>query len=395
MIQRFFFLLLLLLIPFLSYNQTRRDLELNRKRTEEKISITNSLLENTSREREKSLIQLQLLNSKISLQKNLISDIENQISLVETEIVDRNLLISGLQNDLNKLKVEYSKLIRFAWKNRSGMQIIMFIFASSDFNQSYRRLRFYQQLIRFRQKQAEQIQHTSKSIQHEVNELATKRRQLAAYQDARKREVDELNSEQTRYTRGVKTLQQRERQLRRELEESVKAMEAISKAIQEMIAEEQRKAQQARQAVARDSRYLQLSAGFEGNRGKLPWPANPGVIVGAFGEHNHPVLRGVKVKNNGIDISTQPNAPVNAIFDGEVKRIVNIPGANVAVIIRHGDYLTVYSNLAVVNVATGDRVSANQKIGNVFTDKNSGRSVLNLQIWNENRLLNPKDWLLP
>jgi murein DD-endopeptidase MepM/ murein hydrolase activator NlpD len=168
-------------------------------------------------------------------------------------------------------------------------------------------------------------------------------------------------------------------------------MEALDKAIADLIAEETRSAK----TQIRDARYLRISDGFAGNKGKLPWPTTTGVIVNEFGEHSHPVLKGIKIKNNGIDISTKLNEKVKTIFEGEVRKIVSIPGQNIAVLIRHGDFVTVYSNLIKVQVKVGDRVQAQQVIGEVYNDEKTQSGIYKLQIWQENTLLNPTEWILP
>ncbi len=342
-----------------------------------------------------SINQLNLLKKQISLRKNLITDLEKKIQLLENEIENKSLLVSSLQKDLENLKKEYAKLIRFAWTNKSEMDILVFIFASEDFNQAYRRLRFYQQFIKFREKQGKDILATKKLIEDELDQLREARNELGSSIENKNSEVINLNKEEGRFSQSVKQLQSREKQLRKEIEDRRKSMEALNKAIADLIAEEARKAAEAKVDKVRDARYLKLSEGFAGNKGKLPWPTDKGVIVGEYGEHDHPILKGVKIRNNGIDISTMANSPVKSIFEGEVKKIVSIPGSNVAVIIRHGDFLTVYSNLTRVSVKVGDNVKAMQIIGEAYTDSQSGKSILNLQIWLENKIQNPVHWILP
>ena len=391
MINKFVFTLALLLISILSFSQTIKELEERRERTERELNESTQQLIQTEKKREQSLNQLNILKRQLVLRKNLISDIEKQIKLLEKQIQDKSTLISVYENDLNNLKKEYSKLILFAQRNKSDMQILVFIFASSDFNQAYRRLRFYQQFLKFREQQAQQIIQTQQAIEHEVNEISKSRNKLAQSQEDKENEILKLNTQQKRYSQSVSQLQQKESALRKQVEERRQAMEALDKAIEELIAEEARRAK----STVRDARYLRLSKGFSGNKGRLPWPTVTGVIVSDFGEHNHPVLKGVKIRNNGIDISTQLNAKVKSIYEGEVKKIVSIPGQNAAVIIRHGDFLTVYSNLVKVDVSIGEIVKAQQVIGEVYSNVQEGNGLLNLQIWHENKIENPTKWILP
>lgn len=393
--KRLALLAILIFVQHLAVSQTISELEQRREKTEQEIAFTTELLTKTEKERIQTVNQLNLLKGQITLRKRLIGDLQAQIKLYEKEIGDRGLLISSLSQELENQKREYAKLIRFSWLNKSDMNILMFILASNDFNQAYRRMRFYQQYLNFRKVQAEEIMNTQKIIEKEILELSKTRSQLASTIESKNNEVNTLNNEENRYSRSVRQLQNREAQLRKEIEERRKAMEALNKAISDLIAEEARKAAEAKRDRVRDARYIRLSDGFSGNKGKLPWPSNPGVIVGEFGEHEHPVLKGVKIRNNGIDISTTPGAIVRSIYEGEVKKIVSIPGANVAVLIRHGDYLSVYSNLVKVHVKVGDNVNTMQPIGECYTDPSTGKGIFNLQIWQESKILNPGAWILP
>ncbi len=395
MIKRLTFSLFFIFFCLTLNSQTLKELEERKSRTEESLRQTTMLLEKTEKEKEQSINHLNVLKKQIDLRKTLINDILKQIEFLELEIGNKSLLVSSYKKDLENLKREYAKLIRFAQKNRNDMDILVFIFASSDFNQAYRRLRFYQQFLRFREKQAREIIITTKAIEKEMHDISVTRNQLATTKDEKDKELINLNNEEKKFSTTVTKLQQNERQLRKELEERKRTMEALDKAITELIAEEARKAAARKEDKVRDARYLELSKGFTGNKGKLPWPTKSGVIISDFGEHNHPVLKGVKVINNGIDVSTNPGEKVKAIFDGEVTKIVSIPGSNVAVIIRHGEYLTVFSNLVKVQVKIGDNLKAMQEVGEAYTDDKTGRGVYNLQIWKGTSKLNPAEWILP
>lgn len=387
------FALIIFLLCFSSsvFGQTIKELEERKERTQRELKESTQLLQRTEKEREQSLNNLNILKRQLTLRKNLISDIEKQINLLEIEIEEKTLLVKAYQTDLHNLKNEYAKLIRFAQRNRSDMQILVFIFSSADFNQAYRRMRFYQQFLRFREKQAQEIVQTQQAIEDELAKVSQNRNRLAQSREQKADEITNLNRQERQYTSSVKNLQQRESQLRKEVEERKKAMEALDKAIAELIAEEARNAK----TQIRDARYLRISDGFAGNKGKLPWPTSSGVVVSEFGEHNHPVLKGIKIRNNGIDISTKANEKVKAIFEGEVRKIVSIPGQNIAVLIRHGDFVTVYSNLIKIQVKVGDPVTAQQIIGEVYNDTKTSSAVYKLQIWKENTILNPIEWILP
>ncbi len=395
--MRYSLLLLFCLFFSLSklYGQTVRELELQRKKTEQEILQTSTLLGQTEKLKVDNLNTINLLQKQLQLRNKLISEIELQISQLENDIERNDLLLSGLHKDLNNLKREYAKLVQFAWRSKTNTDILMFIFASNDFNQAYLRIRFYQQFLKFREKQANEIVQTQNIISSEIVKLQENKVKLRNSRIEKNNEIKNLQTDEKRYALSVKQLQSKENALRKELEERKKAFETLNKAIADLIAEEARKAKAQKADKVRDARYVKLSDGFSGNKGKLPWPTKGGVITGTFGEHNHPVIKGLKIKNNGVDITTSSNAKVYCIFEGEVKKIVSIPGSNTSVLVRHGDYLSVYSNLNKVFVKVGDVIQMGHVIGELYSEKGSDKSIINLQIWKESTMQNPALWILP
>lgn len=375
--------------------QTVKELELQRKKTEQELQQTTKLLGLTEKQKIDNLNTISLLQKQLQLRNKLISEIELQITQLENDIERNDLLLSGLHKDLNNLKREYAKLVQFAWRSKSNTDILMFIFASKDFNQAYLRIRFYQQFLKFREKQANEIVITQNIISTEITKLQDNKDKLRNTRLEKNKEIVNLKADEKRYALSLKQLQTKEKALRKELEERKRSIEALNKAISDLIAEEARKAKAQKADKVRDARYVKLSDGFSGNQGKLPWPTKGGVITGTFGEHNHPVIKGLKIKNNGIDITTASNGKVYCIFEGEVKKIVSIPGSNTSVLVRHGDYLSVYSNLNKVFVKVGDLIQTGHLIGELYTEKGSEKSIINLQIWKESTMLNPAQWILP
>lgn len=381
----FFFFLLSLSAQSLS------DLENQKQKTQKELAYANDLLDKTQKNRINSVNQLNILKKQLLLQNQLVSQTQTQIELLEQEISEKQLLISDLNTDLENLKTEYAKLIVYAKRNSSQLDLLVFIFSAQDFNQAYLRIRFYKQFMKFRAGQAKQIEEVQNSIIKELASIEHAANLLKETKQEKTRELNSLHSNERSYQTNINKLRQQENQLRKDIEKRKASMAALDKAIADLIAEEARKAA----TTIRDARYLNLSAGFQGNKGRLPWPTAKGVITGLFGEHNHPVLKGVKIKNNGVDITTDKDSYVRAIFEGEVKKIVSIPGSNMAVLVRHGDFLTVYSNITKISVKVGDTVKALQSLGQVFTDPTTQKGIYNLQIWQENTIQNPTNWILP
>jgi len=394
-------------VQTISFGQSRKQLEDKRKQTQREINITNDLLKKTQKDKSLTLNQLNILNKQISARQELINSIVSEIKILNSRINENREIILMLHSDLEQIKNEYVKMIRFAQHNRSNYDKLMFILSANDFNQAYRRLKYIQQYSEYRKKQAQAIlaiQHILKSKLISLENIRLQKEQLLAEE---KNETDALNKNKAQQSRVVSDLQKKERDLQRKLEASRKADRDLQKAIADLIAEEIRKAEERRRAEAAKAKPSDkkdvfaltpaeqlISDNFNANIGKLPWPTERGIITGHFGEHDHPVLRGIKVKNDGVYISTTPSSIARAIFDGTVSQIVSITGKHKVVIIRHGNYLSVYSNLAEVNVKIGETVKAKQKIGTIFTDtSDENKTVLELQIWEGTNKLNPETWL--
>lgn len=383
----FFFLILSLS----AFAQDRENLEKKKQETEKEIAITNRLLEETAANRKSSYNRLLILKKRIFLRSNLIQTLTAEVDLLDREIEGKKENINKLEKELKKLKEEYAKLIYFAYKNRNSYDRLLFVLSAEDFNQAYRRMKYLQQYTSYRRSQARKIFNTQKALEYEIDELQLMRSDKQEVLQKKLREKNLLSREQTRESQDIQALKKREDELRRKLNEKIRIKNKLEKEIAALIERE----------AAKNTFYKDLND-FEANidtrfrqkKGSLPWPVEEGVIIESFGEHWHPVLKGVRVNNEGIDIKVSGSTAVRAIFDGEIKRVFAIPGANISVIIRHGHYLTVYSNLVNVRVKTGDKIQASELLGNVFTspgDEESG--VLHLRVYEENKKLDPALWI--
>ncbi len=393
------FLLLLLALP--ASGQTREELERNKERIEREIQMISRMIQETQKTAEGGMNQLLMLNNQISRRESLIRNINNEISLLNRRIASHNQSIETLTAELEELREAYASMVRHAYRNRDSYQRLMFIFSSRDFNQAYLRMRYLQQYARHRQMQAEKIMETREKLDEQVATLEREKAEQQQLLARQRREIENLSGEKARQDRTVNQLKQKERELMSQLREQEKAARELQKAIEEVIAEERRRAQeQARREgkPAPDMFTLTpeeqlISDNFAENKGKLPWPLERGVITGRFGEQPHPVLPGIKISNNGIDITTSEGARARAIFEGVVSRGVTIPGAYYAVIIRHGEYLSVYSNLKEVSVRNGQRVTTRQEVGIIATESREAKTNLHLEIWKGNEKLDPAQWI--
>ena len=373
-------------------------LKQNKQKIEEEIEYNSKLLEETKKSKKTTLNQLVILKNQISSREKLIRTMEDQIKNVNEQIDLNNEILSNLKTDLKNLKDEYAKMIYYAYKNRSAFDRLMFVFASADFNQAYRRMKYFQQYTAYRKTQAELILETQSEINETIDTLQFHKKEKTTLLLSLKEERDRLAATREQQNSVYRSLTSKEKQLVALIKEKEKAAKKLQEEIERIIAEEIRLAAKksgttATGTFALTPAELRLSASFEDNKGGLPWPLEKGMISGTFGEHPHPVFANVKTKNNGIDILTDQNMNARAIFSGEVTRVMSIPNYNYVVMIRHGEYLTVYSNLDEVFVKKGDIVETMQEIGKIHTDKKELKTELHFELWKGKTLLNPESWL--
>ena len=375
------FLLLLLCTATLNA-QEKAELQKERDRISEEISLTSKLLKETRDNRNKVEAELSLLTRKIGLREDLIKSLQREIAQYNARIKQNKAEITKLENELKALKDNYAKMIQFAQRNNRAEDRLMFIFASKDFYQATSRIKHLQQIARFRQNQAKEILAT----QAQLNELNLgllavineKDELLQNEENVRKELAEDVSAQKS----AVTSLHQEEKTLLKKLKEQEKQREKLNKEIQKIIEAEIRASKKDNAGVfALTPEAAALSANFESNKGKLPWPVERGVITAKFGQNPHPVLAGIMVPNNGIDIATSNSAAIRAIFQGTISAVFSIPGAGQNVIINHGGYRTVYSNLKEVTVSKGQKVESKQSLGTVLTDESSGKTEAHLEIW--------------
>lgn len=399
----FFFLGCLLLLGSFAFAQSKKNLQLKRDRIQKEINEANKQLELLSKSKTVKLSQLDALKKKIRLRKELINTVNSEISSLGNEIEKTGVEIKSLEEEMIKLKSSYANMIRFAYKNQDRYQRLMFIFASTDFNQAYKRIKYLQQINEFRRRQASKIDSTQNQLTHKKTELEVQKNEKTQLRNTEVREKQNLDHEKKEQDKLIAKLQDREKKLKQELAEKQKAKAKLERAIEALVRKEIEAAK--KKAVASGKKNVtsknvfsltpeaqKLSANFSGNKGSLPWPVESGAITEYFGEHAHPTLKGVKIKNDGIDIQASKGSSARSVFHGEVTGMVDLPGGS-AVIIRHGEYFSVYTNLNQIFVKKGDPVSTKQKIGVLGENDEGDKAEINFQIWKGFNKLNPQLWL--
>ena len=385
------------------FGQTREELEEERRKIEEEMELTSQLLEETKESAETNLNQLVILNNQISRREELLENIENKVSVINHQIENFTQDIDKLNEELEELKDSYAEMIRHAYKNRNAYHRLMFIFSADDFNQAYMRMKYLQQYAHHRKLQAEKIEEASSELEERIAELEASKNDQQDLLAEHREELTKLTQEKQEQNETLNTLRQREQALMDELSQQQERAQQLSNAIEEIIEEERRRAAEKAEAegTATPTKAFELtpeeeiiSENFHENKGSLPWPSERGIITQRFGEQPHPVLPGIKVSNDGINISTTEGAKAKALFEGTVVRVFTTPGGDNAVIVRHGEYLSVYSNLSLVMVRNGQSVDRQEELGIVSTDPRNNQTEIHLQIWKGNEKLNPAQWIV-
>jgi septal ring factor EnvC (AmiA/AmiB activator) len=390
--------ILFLLLVFLAKGpelnaQQRKQLEDQKARTQEQIEETNQLLLETQQSRRSTTQRVRILNKRIQLRNEIISNISREVDLIDQEIEEKNLHLKEMESDLEEVREQYARLVIHSYWNKSRRDWMLFIMSAENFNQAYRRMRYLQKFTEYRKQQAKMIASLKRSIVQEIEDLEEVKLEKEALALEKRNENSRLLRERRGKDRVVADLSRKEKELRKEISDKQRVAEKLEKEIAALIAAEARKARSGNMYDQLTPEEKLISDNFLGNKGKLPWPVTRGVITGKYGVHPHPVLKQVTVDSDGIDISTVKGAEARAMFDGVVTKIISILGRNYAVIIRHGNFLTVYQNLVDLRVKQGDKVNVKDVLGTVNTDSQTNSTVLHVQVWQDRSSQNPEDWL--
>ncbi|MCB9164675.1 MAG: peptidoglycan DD-metalloendopeptidase family protein [Flavobacteriales bacterium] len=367
--------------------QSKKELEKKRAALDKQIKTTTALIDQARKEQRVTQEQLRLLESQIQAREELINAMSGELRKVDQRITEDLELVASLKQDLVTLREEYARMLQFAYRNRSAYDRMSYLFAANSFQQAYRRSRYLSQIAEQRKRQAALIEETRATIDERLAGLQVQREEktklMSEQQVERKRLDGDRHGQQAALT-NLKKEEGRLRETQKKQESQRRDLDvAIRKAIEAELKPKTRPGAKPGTTSKLDLTLTpeakELNADFEKNKGKLPWPVEKGVITSRFGKQPHPVLPGIVIENNGIDITTEKNASVRALFRGEVSSVIVIPGAGKAVILSHGVYRTVYSNLREVSVTKGQKVDTKQTVGTVLTDDNG--SVAHIELW--------------
>ncbi|TWR24851.1 peptidoglycan DD-metalloendopeptidase family protein [Mucilaginibacter achroorhodeus] len=410
-----------------AFAQSSAELKRRREKLNDELDQLNREYQETASNKKVSLKQLNILKAQINLREEKIVNINSEVRNLDNQISQSNNTVRSLQSQLDQLKKEYAGMVLFAYRNQSAYNKLMFIFAAKDFNQAYRRLKYLQQFGTYRERQAGYIQGTQRDLHVKINELDRDKKEknnLLANQEKEKDELGKAKNTQVKVISDISkqqgAIKQQQRDVRKRIAQTNRAItNAIAREIEIARREAEEKARaEARAAAARakaenrepaapsktaitksstNSQVLnatpeaaRLSNDFLGNRGRLPWPVANGQLLHGFGTYTD--ADGIRSESSGYEIRTAANAPVRAVFEGEVRAIQDVAGAY-TVILRHGEYFTSYSNLRSVSVSVGQKVSTKQTLGTAATDPSTGDPTVSFTLSKSRDFQNPKSWL--
>ena len=391
----YFLLISVIQLNAQDYQTRQKKLEAQKISLKKEISQINILIAD-SKKRSKNLANdLEDLQLKISARDKLININNSQLNNLTNIINNQNDRIADLEIDLVNLKSEYEKIIYNSYKKRSTQMKLMFLFASENVNQAFKRFQYFKQYSKYRKKQADRIVQVQNQIEDTVDSLVIRKNQKQKIIEENEAIKQLLSKEKKQQDDLFDSLLKSQNNYAAQINEKEKQAKLIDNEIEKLIrlaiTESNKNKNSTNFALTPEGRIV--SSNFQANRGRLPWPVKEGVIVRRFGTQPHPIVRTTTINSNGISIATSPNSLAYSVFDGEVLSVYGFSGGNPGVLIRHGKYISNYQNLSSIFVKKGDKINANDEIGIVFTNESSGKTILKFNIFNELKPENPTIWL--
>lgn len=410
--QRYLIIGVLMLIFFTTqqvFGQSEEQLELEarKERLQEEISRFNALLSQKKKEKTTVLEDVEDLDRKIRMRKELIKVTNDQTNLLNRQINNNINKISKLRDDLKELKGDYAEMIKKSFRSKSQQSRIMFLLSSEDFLQAYKRVQYMKQYTSFRKDQADQIQSKTTELQQLNQGLVVQREEKESLIVENRKEQEALQRELNTQQGLISSIKAKENEYASQIRERQRESDAIDRQIDKMIRDAIAKANannkettvEKREAASKSSNFALtaeaklIDADFKSNKGKLPWPVEKGIVKMRYGKQPHPIVRSVTIQSNGVRIATEVHSKARAIYRGKVIAVQAIKGGNKAVLVQHGNYISVYNNLSRVYVSEGDKVSTKQDLGEVFTSPSTNETILKFMIYDNTKTDNPANWI--
>lgn len=379
--------ILLCLLSLAASADTVKQLQQKQKQLQQEIEQTNKMLQQTKKDETSTLNKLQLLSKNISTQKQLIRTLGSEITALDDEMQLLGLQRDSLQGELERCKADYARLVRETHYASMQQSPLLFILSADDFQQMVRRVRYMQEFAHYRQEQAAHIEQIQAEIDARNDALQTNRQDKEQALQSRKRQQESLARDEKKHKNMLNNLKKKEKDLTAQLKKQQKKAAELNKKIDDAI----RKQTATKTTLTKEQQLV--AGGFEQNKGKLPWPVEKGYISGKFGKQQHPVYEHVVTDNKGIYIQTTAGMQARAIYKGEVTSCFLV-GNTYAVIVQHGNYRSVYSNLSKLNVKQGDKIETKQTLGTIYSDpEQDNKTELYFQIYKDRNILNPASWI--
>lgn len=381
--------------------QSRKELEDKRLKLIQEINQTNQKLQETQKNKAATLDRYIALRSQVKKRQQLVATMQEEIADADTAIIRSESVMEALNDDIRRLRNEYAQMLRTAWRIRLQQSHLAFILSAKSLNQALQRRQYVRQYERYRRRQAKLIEETQLMLSNKISQLEKRKTEQQSLIVSVEEQAELLRGEMLNKDNALQSLKADENRLVKDLERREKERERFSSAIEQIIRNEMaQKRKDARTAPPprkitspakaneeRSDPPVPDNSGFGARKGSLTWPVGGGRISRAFGPQPHPTLKGVTVPNNGVDISAPAGSAVSSVHTGKVVGVQFIPGYQNMVIVQHGAYYTVYSNLESLSVSKGDEVAAGQAIGKLGSDD------LHFEVWREKQRLNPAGWL--
>ena len=396
-----FSLLFLIAFSVSAQSQSKKQQELENRHQElkQEMKQLNALLFQGKKEQKSVLSQVENLDYKVTVRQNLISITNQQANLLTREINNNQKSITKLRDKLKLLKEAYAAMIVKSYKSKSEQSKVMFLLSSNNFQQASKRLEYIKQYADYQKKQGEEIKEKTIALQELNIELLEQKRNKQKLIDENRLAKNELQKELKQHEVLInsikKDLNKYTSQIKAKQKESDKIDKEIERIIRDAIAKSNKKAGKSTTSTtfALTAEDKILAANFTSNKGKLPWPVEKGVVKVRFGSQRSPIDRSIPIKSNGVRIATNKGEKVRAVFEGVVMRIMVPKNGNNIVMIKHGNYITVYKNLSKIYVKKGDKVSTKQQIGEVLTSKSNTETILWFNIYKDGKFQNPAHWI--
>lgn len=376
-----------LLVP--AWSESVKELQRKQKKLQAEIEQTNKMLKQTKKDESATMNKLQLLNQNIKTQKKLIHTLDNEITALNREMTRLSNTRDSLQVVLERYKGDYAQMVKQSHYARMQQSPLLFLLASDSFQQLARRTRYLQEFAHFRQEQVRRIENTQAEIDTQNELLKTNKADKQAALSSRKREQANLQRDERKQKNMLSQLKSKEKDLNKQIKQKQKKVDELNRKIDDLVRKQAEKA--SKTSLTKEQKLI--AGGFEANKGRLPWPVEKGMISGHFGKQQHPVYSQVTMDNKGIYLQTTAGTKARAVYKGEVTSCFMV-GGTYAVIVQHGNYRTVYSNLSKLSVKQGDKVDTKQAIGTIFTDpEQDQKTELYFQIYKDKNIQNPELWI--